>query len=466
MRLPLLNSLQNKWRNLSVRNKGILILAIPISCFAVSLPTVSWSHFDLIDDEDILARLQLIRSIAKDLLQSTADAQWGVQSFVLTQHEPFLSSYHEAVEYIPQHIENLPDDLDTDLTQKEKLLKIERFSEEHLTTMGEILSHAQNSETGILEPEELEKWLIESDDTISQLHHRIEHLAAEEEETLIENRKHLEEHQDRGYALLCVFVAMGILGSIFAIKLFFNLDRELADKQAKLEATNQKLEEFSATVSHQLRNPLAAILSNAQVGLLTAPETEVNTRQKLNKIVELTKLNNSLVDSLLSLARYEKLESGINLQPRDLVPFLNNIGDRFKDIAQQKNQQLTLTLPNTGVMAAIEENLLEQAIANLLDNAIKYTPEGGEVELQLSSDRNLAIIKVIDSGRGIPQEDLTKIFDRFYRVNDLSAERQQGFGLGLAIVQEIVRVHQGNIYASLNSDRGSTFTIELPLVTI
>ncbi len=470
MNKTFLNKLRKRWKNFSVRRRGMIIIAIPVTCFAISLPTVSWSHFDLIEDEEVFDRLAIIRSISKNLLQSTANAQWGVQSYVLTEHKPFLESYHEAVIDVPEHIENLPQTIDNNLSQKEKLQEIERFSEQHLAILSNVLNEA--AKTGTLPPEELEQWLEQSENVIAQLHQRIEDLAIEEHATLIENRQHLEEHQDRGFFLVSVFVVIGILGSLLAVKLFFSLDRELALQQTELrqlneqlQISNQQLERFTANASHQLRGPLAAILSNAQVGLLTPDSDSAKIRQRLEKIVELTKSNNNLVTRLLSLARYESMTTAENLQEIDLVTFLQDIGDRFSESIAEQNLNFTSLLPDRPVFCSAESDLLAQVIENLLDNACKYTPQGGNIQLQLSKNSAVATIKVIDNGRGIPQENLDIIFERFYRIESSIKSQQKGFGLGLAISKQIIRLHNGGISAQSRVGKGTTFVIELPINT-
>ena len=468
MKVYSVEKLRKIWKRLSVRQRGTIIIAIPITCLAVSLPTVSWSHFDLIEDEEVFDRLAIIRSTSKNLLQSISNAQWGVQSYVLTEHKPFLESYHEAVIDVPEHIDNLPRSIKENLHQKENLIEIERFSEDHLAVLRNILQEA--AQTGKLTPQELEQWLEDSDNVISQLHQRIETLSIEEHTTLLEDRKHLKEHQDRGFLLVFVFVVTGIFGSLLAIKLFFNLDRELALKQTELQQlnqqltrSNQQLERFTANASHQLRGPLAAILSNAQVGLLTPAADSTKVRQRLEKIVELTKSNSNLVTRLLSLARYESMTTAQNLQKIDLVPFLEKISDRFAELTIRENLDFTSLLPEKPIFCMAESDLLKQVVENLLDNARKYTPPGGKIQLQLLKNSSFATIKVIDNGRGISPENLEKIFERFYRVESSVKSQQQGFGLGLAIAQQIIRLHNGNLSAQSNLGKGTTFIIELPI---
>ncbi len=468
MKVYSVKKIRKFWQHLSVRQRGTTILAIPITCLVISLPTVSWSHFDLIEDEEVFDSLAIIRSTSKDLLQSISNAQWGVQSYVLTEHKPFLESYQEAVIEVPKHIENIPRSLKENVHQKDNLIEIERFSEEHLAVLREILQEA--AQTGKLTPQELEKWLEESDDVISQLHQHIETLALEEHNTLIENRRHLNEHQDRGFLLVFFFVITGILGSLLAIKLFFNLDRELALKQTELQQLNQQLtrsnkqlERFTANASHQLRGPLAAILSNAQVGLLTPEADSGKIRQRLEKIVKLTKSNSNLVTRLLSLARYESMTTAQNLQQIDLVSFLQDISDRFAELIDKENFLFTSLLPEQPIFCIAESDLLTQVVENLLDNARKYTPSGGKIQLQLLKNSSVATIKVIDNGRGISQENLENIFERFYRVESSMKSPHQGFGMGLAIAQQIIRLHNGNISVQSSLGKGTTFIIELPI---
>lgn len=458
------------WKNLSVRQRGIIVISIPITCMAVSLPVVSWSHFDLIEDETAFDRLAIIRTVSKNILQTTANAQWGVQSYVLTEHKPFLRNYDRAVVDVPQQIANLPPSISDNFSQQEKLLKIERFSEEHLAELQKIL--AQVSKAGTLPPPELDRWLIQNDSAIAELHQHIENFAKEEYDTLIVNRQHLEEHQDRGFLLVSLFVATGIVVSFIAIKLFFNLDQELALQQAELkqlnqqlQSSNEQLERFTANASHQLRGPLAAILSNAQMGLLTPDSDVPKIRQRLNKIVSLTKSNHNLVNSLLSLARLEIMTGVEDARRIDLVELLQQISDRFQESIAELDLEFVSLLPAIPIFCVAESALVTQVIENLLDNARKYTPLGGAIHLQLLATPTIATIHIIDNGRGIAAENLDKIFERFYRVESTTKDRQQGFGLGLAIAKQIIRLHKGNIYASNNSDQGTTFTIELHLFT-
>lgn len=128
-----------------------------------------------------------------------------------------------------------------------------------------------------------------------------------------------------------------------------------------------------------------------------------------------------------------------------------------------KHLNLTYTLPTTDVIVLGNTNLLRQAVVNLLSNACKYTPPGGQVELRLFTQSNWAVIEVIDNGIGIPEADLPYIFERFYRMDKKRSRKTGGYGLGLSIVQQIVSAHGGHISVKSVVEKGSTFQIILPL---
>lgn len=212
-----------------------------------------------------------------------------------------------------------------------------------------------------------------------------------------------------------------------------------------------QLQRFTADASHELRAPIAAVLSNAQVGLMP-PEDPQEQHDRLERIVEIAKSMSALVTNLLWLARHEELDR-TRFQTVDLVGLIRSI-DYPNDLA--------LALPDHPVQIEADPDLIRQAIVNLLSNAFKYTPAEGTVRLELIS-KQTAIIRVIDTGIGIPPEDLPHIFDRFYRVDTARSKQTGGFGLGLAIVQQIVQAHQGQVTVSSQPGSGSTFQIELPL---
>ncbi|WGV28632.1 sensor histidine kinase [Halotia branconii] len=225
----------------------------------------------------------------------------------------------------------------------------------------------------------------------------------------------------------------------------------------------EQLQRFTANASHELRAPLAAILSNAQVGLLAPGDQDAAKHLRLEKIVAVAKSMNTLIGNLLFLARRVGCLAPESLKQIDLSDLLKELieSQTTQTVAQHLNFNCDL-LPQEIVVKADPE-LLYQAVMNLVSNACKYTPADGLVELRLFIDCHRAVIQVEDSGIGIPAADLPHIFERFYQVDKQRQSSVGGFGLGLAIAQQIVLAHGGNLSVKSKLGQGSMFQIELPL---
>ncbi len=171
----------------------------------------------------------------------------------------------------------------------------------------------------------------------------------------------------------------------------------------------------------------------------------------------------ALITKLLFFARHEGALAPRELKSVNLVDLLQTAVSEYQAQAVTSNLNFITQLSDRAVMVKVEPDLLLQAVRNLLNNAFKYTSDGGRVYLRLFTHRDRVVIQIEDNGIGIPDADLPHIFERFYRVDTVRSRQTGGFGLGLAIAQQIIAAHKGKITAHSILGQGATFQIELPL---
>lgn len=241
-----------------------------------------------------------------------------------------------------------------------------------------------------------------------------------------------------------------------------HLARVFNDLLDRLQQSFHQLRRFTSDASHELRTPLAAMRSVGEVSLQSV-RTPEQYQEIIGSMLEEVGRLSKLVDNLLTISRADAGRVPRKLSEFRVAELIDEVVSMLKVLADNKEQSIQL-LPESEVIIRADWVLLRQALLNVLDNALKYSPPGGVVTIRVSNtSHNTVIVTVSDSGPGIPHEHATKIFDRFYRVDDSRTRETGGTGLGLAIAQWAVIAQGGQIRLE-NSDRGATFSIELPLV--
>ena len=226
---------------------------------------------------------------------------------------------------------------------------------------------------------------------------------------------------------------------------------------------DERRKKFVSNVSHELRTPMTSMKIVSDT-LLSAPNWDESVYREFMKDIntEVDRLNN-IIDSLLYLVRVEKDDLELDLNMTYLNYLVEWVIKTLKPIAEKKDIRISMISHNK-VQIQLDQEKMQQCLLNIIGNAVKYTPEGGSVTIELSENREIVVIKITDTGIGIPEKDLPFIFDRFYRVDEARARKTGGTGLGLAISQQIVMLHQGTIEVDSNLGEGTTVSIKLPRI--
>jgi two-component system phosphate regulon sensor histidine kinase PhoR len=227
-----------------------------------------------------------------------------------------------------------------------------------------------------------------------------------------------------------------------------------------LKRTDQIRRDFVANVSHELRTPLTAIRGYVEA-LQDEPDQRESTRNFLEIIGRHSTRMERLVKDLLRLARLDARQETLERAPCDVMQLYRGVVSDLAPAIDAKRQRVTIDVPaDTGSLSA-DPAKLHDVIRNLVENAANYSPEDSEIVLQAHRDDAFIVLTIADSGPGIPPEDLTRVFERFYRV-DKSRGRPGGTGLGLAIVRHLVELHGGTATAANRPEGGATFRVRLP----
>jgi len=232
---------------------------------------------------------------------------------------------------------------------------------------------------------------------------------------------------------------------------------------SRLDAAVRRITQFTADASHELRAPVSLIRTTAEVAVQRKDRTAEEYFGALKEILEESERTSEVVDSLMLLARADSGKETFECASANACGVVREAADQGEKLARNHGLAFAVGLPNTPVPIQADSNALRRALLILIDNAVKYTPRGGSVRVNLETSNDFALVSVSDTGIGIAKADLPHIFDRFWRADKARSREEGGAGLGLSIAKWIVEMHRGSIDVKSDLGKGSTFNLRVPL---
>ena len=256
------------------------------------------------------------------------------------------------------------------------------------------------------------------------------------------------------FRISCVHLTDGDHGVIGKIILFNNVTGEKVAEKATLE--------FSAHLSHELITPLTTIKSYSEMLMDGEIEDHETRKEFYNTINSETARLSRLIKDLLNLSKIQMGSMSLNKNLVKFDSFFKDCLAAVEGVARKKNISIQMSLPDNPPSLVGDKDQLEGAVINILSNAVKYTPEKGRIDFELKEENNMVVFDIKDTGYGMSREDMSHIFDKFYRSNNPQISEQQGVGLGLAITSEIIYLHEGEIEVESELGHGTHFTVKIP----
>ncbi len=223
-------------------------------------------------------------------------------------------------------------------------------------------------------------------------------------------------------------------------------------------------QDFVANVSHELRTPVSSIKGYAETLLEGALKDKKNVNDFLKTILSDSNRLASLIDDLLDLSKIESGKLRMENKPHKLLPIVEKVVATLKRQIEDKSIALKIDIPKNMPDILADETRIKQALLNLIDNAVKYNHQGGKITISAKENNNFIQVDIVDTGIGIPEKDLPRLFERFYRVDKARSRELGGTGLGLSIVKHIIQAHNGEVFVQSVEGQGSTFSFTIPKV--
>lgn len=237
---------------------------------------------------------------------------------------------------------------------------------------------------------------------------------------------------------------------------------QLKQVNAQLMSMDELKDEFLYTVTHELRTPLTSIRSLSEI-LVEHPD--IDEDQRINFVTAIareTERLSHLITKVLNLEKYESGKQKLHLTSFDIGALVKHLTEEYQHLAIQKQISMSCKIPNSMLLVFADTDLIQQVIINLLSNAIKFTPEQGCIDISIREESEYLFVSIKDTGKGIPEEEVEHIFDKFFQARNQTIKKPEGTGLGLAICKRIIDMHKGEIYVENHPGKGAIFTFTIP----
>jgi len=231
----------------------------------------------------------------------------------------------------------------------------------------------------------------------------------------------------------------------------------------RLERSFEYIKEFSSSIGHELKTPLAIIKGESEIALRKERQVE-DYRKALSVNIEEANRMIRIVEDLVFLAKLDYNPDNIKKETFDFIPFFTDMQNRAQMLVTQKQIDIIAVIPEIPIILEGNKLHLSRLFFNLIQNAIKFTPSGGKINLTARPEGNVLKVSISDTGLGISEEDLPRIFQRFFHKEKPQAESSDSIGLGLSIAKSIAKFHNGDIEVKSNLGEGTTFTVILPIL--
>jgi signal transduction histidine kinase len=425
--------------------------------------------------EQVVVRTQQVQTALQKILTTLDDAETGQRGYLLTGDASYLTPYNGAQNALNQSLATLQALLPLHSTQAHYLAQLQPLIAAKMGELQQTIQLRQAGQTNAALQVVLSGKGQQLMDQIRQLIGTMTDMAQQAfvqwSQGAESSLRAVNDTFIIGSALLLVLLAL-----LAALAQFFIVRQERVSAERlqllmsesfareKAEDAVQLRDDFLAIASHELKTPITALSTTAQLleRQLTHEQPDLT---RLSYFVDVqrrqTKRLTLLIDSMLDVTRIEKGNLSLECAPMDLIALVRPIIDELA--LTSSHHTLTLEAPATPLIINGDAPRLEQVWYNLLQNAIKYSPEGGTVTVRITADEQQACVAVTDQGIGIPRAALTHLFEMFYRASNAQDENIKGMGVGLSVSQHIVELHGGSLTATSSEGQGSTFTAHLPL---